>query len=262
MGVKGFWETVSPIHPGRTLPLWELNAEHVEETGRPMRIAIDIPIAIYKYMSATKKVYKENHGGMNHPTRNLFSFILRILEAGDQPVFVYDGRERAPLKRGARTNAVAPRRGGRGGSSGRTTDDERREQNLHYIIELSQEMLRWLGLPCIVASGEAEAECARLEMAAVVDAVITGDGDAFLFGARTVLKYMFADDESKGTSRVRVFKMGGLENANPPLLQSVFFSLALFAGGDYDDKGLRHCGPDLALKIGASEHGAALWTLS
>ncbi|KAK8065435.1 hypothetical protein PG997_012182 [Apiospora hydei] len=105
MGIKGFWETVSETHSGRTLPLAELNAEHVKETGRPMRIAIDTPLAVYKYLTGTDHVYAQGCGGMNHPTRTLFYHITHILETGIQPVFVYDGDGKPKVKRGVHTTA-------------------------------------------------------------------------------------------------------------------------------------------------------------
>ncbi|KAK8035464.1 hypothetical protein PG993_010459 [Apiospora rasikravindrae] len=249
MGIKG------------TLPLAELNAEHVEKTGQPMRIAIDTPLAVYKYRTGTDHVYAEGRGGMNHPTRTLFFHITHILETGVQPVFVYDGSGRPNLKRGVHTTAGSyqpfePR----SERLGRTNADEKREQDVQHIIYLSKKILDLLGLPRIDAFGEAEAECARLEKAGLVDAVMSADGDAFLFGAQTVLHYLTEDkkDKAKGR-RVRVLQTKDLENETTKLTQRVLFSLALFAGGDYNT-GVENCGPELALAIGTSKHGAILWT--
>ncbi|GFH25169.1 uncharacterized protein HaLaN_23093, partial [Haematococcus lacustris] len=52
-----------------------------------------------------------------------------------------------------------------------------------WIMEASQQ-----GLPVVQAPGEAEAMCAALNAAGLVDAVQTKDVDALLFGATTVYR--------------------------------------------------------------------------
>lgn len=42
-----------------------------------------------------------------------------------------------------------------------------------------------------MATGEAEAQCAYLQMHNLVDCVITDDSDVFLFGATRVIKGLF-----------------------------------------------------------------------
>lgn len=59
------------------------------------------------------------------------------------------------------------------------------------MIAEAQELLRMFGIPYLVAPMEAEAQCAQLEKSRLVDAVVTDDGDAFLFGARVVYKNIF-----------------------------------------------------------------------
>jgi hypothetical protein len=49
-----------------------------------------------------------------------------------------------------------------------------------------KELLRMFGLPFVESPMEAEAQCAALEAAGVVDGVVTDDCDAFLFGAKAV----------------------------------------------------------------------------
>lgn len=49
-------------------------------------------------------------------------------------------------------------------------------------------MLKLLGIPVLKAKGEAEALCAQLNREGYVDACVTSDSDAFLYGAHCVIK--------------------------------------------------------------------------
>lgn len=67
------------------------------------------------------------------------------------------------------------------------------------------EAAKQLGVPFIMATGEAEATCAQLEVDGLVDGVVTRDGDAFLFGARTV--YCDADVRHGGDAPVPITRV-------------------------------------------------------
>lgn len=51
-----------------------------------------------------------------------------------------------------------------------------------------QELLELFGMPVLKANGEAEALCSQLDAEGYVGACITSDSDAFLFGAKCVIK--------------------------------------------------------------------------
>lgn len=60
---------------------------------------------------------------------------------------------------------------------------------------LCLEMFRLMGLPTLIAPGEAEALCAQLTEDDLADAVVTPDGDALCFGARSVIKSLGLKDD-------------------------------------------------------------------
>jgi flap endonuclease GEN len=59
-------------------------------------------------------------------------------------------------------------------------------QFIRTSLEQVAAILEAMGLPVIQAPGEAEATCAALCSAGIVDGVASFDGDTLLFGAETV----------------------------------------------------------------------------
>ena len=59
-------------------------------------------------------------------------------------------------------------------------------------------MLRALGVPVARAKAEGEALCALLDSSALVDGVISNDGDCLLYGARTVYSNFTSENLEEG----------------------------------------------------------------
>ncbi|KAG5352229.1 hypothetical protein C0989_003235 [Termitomyces sp. Mn162] len=78
------------------------------------------------------------------------------------PLFVFGGRQRPRIKRGSKM--------GKSGS--------------HPLSKKLKEMIEAFGM----ALGEAEAELAYLNSKGYIDAILTDDCDAFVFGGRTIIK--------------------------------------------------------------------------
>ncbi|KAI0148879.1 PIN domain-like protein [Pestalotiopsis sp. NC0098] len=255
MGIEGLWDAVRGVAGGEEISLSHVNADWVSQKGRPMRIAIDTPMAIFQLKSTTTQAI--NYGGMNHPTRTLYYATLHILRTGVQPLFVFDGPNK-PKKLGrSAPPPSAPAPGPQPwGSNGRTEEVIRQEFDVDHIVRLSKEMFDYLGISWRVAPGEAEAECAALEQAKIVDAVLTRDGDSFVFGSEFVLEKLVAEDR---TAMVRCFRMEDLQKSNGRnreassiITRKHLLQLALMSGGDYD-KGIRGCGPTIALEAARIE---------
>lgn len=125
---------------------------------------------------------------------------------------------------------------------------------------LSKETLTALGIPWRQAPGEAEAECAALAEAKVVDAVWTHDSDAFIFGAGVVIRHAYDIDksgkQSKSNTHVHLYKAEDIAKQfdlpNPRdkvALKHTLVLYAVFAGGDYNTKGFGGWGSKKARKV-------------
>lgn len=97
------------------------------------------------------------------------------------------------------------------------------------MLEESKRLLSLFGLPYLVAPMEAESQCAQLELAGLVDGVITEDSDTFLFGARRVYRKLFNPNKE-----VEVYEMCDIE-AELALSRDKLVMLAQLLGSDYTE---------------------------
>jgi len=166
----------------------------------------------------------------------MFYRICRLLTLNIQLVFVFDGPGR-PWKRGKR-------------GQGKIDNRER---------DLLKEILRCFGIPSHEAPGEAEAECARLQILGLVDAVWSQDSDCIMFGCTLwlrddrVVKEKGSTDRSKENTAknkklARVVKAADLKS-HLQIDQEGLVLYAMLVGGDYDEKGLPGCGSNTAMKV-------------
>lgn len=210
----------------------KLAITHLERTSRPIRIAVDISIWLFQVQAG--------RGGKNPELRTLFYRLLKILALPIHPLFVYDGKDKPPFKRG---KAV----------SGRSYGNA-------PIIQLSKILIDLFRFPRHDAPGEAEAECSRLQMAGVVDAVMSNDVDALMFGSGfTIMNFSKEPGSSSGgATHVTSYKMGGDDTSNVILDRSGMILFAMLSGGDYLPSGVPKCGSKLAAEIAKAGFGADL----
>lgn len=178
-------------------------------------------------------------GGRNPEIRTLFYRLLKFLALPIHPLFVYDGANKPPFKRG---KAV----------SGHRTAP---------IIHLSKRLVDLFRFPRHDAPGEAEAECANLQRAGVVDAVMSNDVDAMMFGSSMTIMN-FSKESGSGTtsaSHATCYRTGG--EAGPSKVgidRAGMILFALLSGGDYLPSGVPKCGSKLAAQIAKAGFGADL----
>ncbi|RDW86870.1 crossover junction endodeoxyribonuclease [Aspergillus mulundensis] len=227
MGIPGL---INALGPGERISLSKLAISHLERTSRPIRIAVDISIWLFQVQAG--------RGGKNPELRTLFFRLLKILALPIHPLFVYDGKNKPPFKRG---KAVSSRSYGNA-----------------PIIQLSKILIDLFRFPRHEAPGEAEAECSRLQMAGVVDAVMSNDVDALMFGSGfTVMNFSKeAGSSAGGATHVTCYKMGMGDTSNVPLDRPGMILFAMLSGGDYLPTGsVAKCGSKTAAEIAKAGFG-------
>ncbi|KAH0832353.1 PIN domain-like protein [Lanmaoa asiatica] len=104
--------------------------------------------------------------GPSPELRTLFYRLAAVLSMPIHVFFVFDGRARPNLKRGARVHRKS-----------------------HWLARPFQELLDAFGFSWCEAPGEAEAELAALNQRGLVDIVLTTDSDAAVFGATCIARW-------------------------------------------------------------------------
>lgn len=208
---------------------------HLRQTSRPLRIAIDVSIWLVRVQAG--------RGGVNPEVRTLFFRLLKLLALPVHPLFVFDGAHKPPFKRG---KAV-----GNGGSGSVPS------------VRLSKRLIDLFSFPRHTAPGEAEAECARLQVAGVVDAVMSDDVDAIMFGSKNTIMN-FSRENSRRTdaaTHVNLYRTDedqSSQRSNVSLDRSGMILFAMLSGGDYLPSGVPKCGHKTAGEIARAGFGSSL----
>ncbi|KAL1954267.1 hypothetical protein VTO42DRAFT_1453 [Malbranchea cinnamomea] len=231
MGIPGL---INEIGSGERVSLAKFCIRFLASHSRPPRIAVDVSIWLFQAQAG--------RGGANPELRTLFYRLSRLVALPVHPLFVFDGPERPPYKRGKLIY--------------------RSENAARLVIRLAKRLIELFRFPWHAAPGEAEAECAKLQTEGVVDAVLSDDVDAIMFGS-TVTMRNFSKESASGTgaaTHVNVCRTVDTADgeANVSLDQGGMILFALLSGGDYLPAGVPRCGPKLAGEIVRAGFGTDL----
>ncbi|KAK3490180.1 uncharacterized protein B0T23DRAFT_420727 [Neurospora hispaniola] len=229
MGIKGIYKEIGP---GQRISLTALATTHLETTGRPLRLAIDISIWQFQILAA--------RGGSNPAVRTLFYRLVRLLGHAIQPLFVFDGPNKPAFKRNKRSYSYG---------------------NSHGVADaMAKRMICLFGFMCHDAPGEAEAECALLQREGVVDAVLSEDVDTIMFGCRKTLRNWSAEGarSSKTPTHVSVYDVDERKGGINGLDREGMVLVALMSGGDYLPEGVPGCGVKVACEAARAGFGKEL----
>ncbi|CAJ2511048.1 Uu.00g066730.m01.CDS01 [Anthostomella pinea] len=229
MGIKGIYKEIGT---GKRISLTKLAVEHLEATGRPLRLAIDISIWQFQVQAA--------RGGSNPAIRTLFYRLLRLLSLSIQPIFVFDGPNKPVFKRNKRS--------GRGDG---------------VATAMAKRLIRLFGFQVHDSPGEAEAECALLQQHGIVDAVLSEDVDTIMFGCKRTLRNWTSEGTkgSKAPTHVSMYDTEQLIKGTSGLDREGMVLVALMSGGDYLPEGIPGAGVKLACEAARAGFGTSLCRL-
>jgi holliday junction resolvase YEN1 len=150
------------------------------------------------------------------------------------PMFVFDGPKRPAFKRNKKTH----------------TGPGRNDQ-------LAKELIELFGFPTHSAPGEAEAECAFLQRAGIVDAVLTEDSDALMFGCGVTFRNWSSGKSSGPVTHINVYDLETIKK-DSGLTPAGMVLVALMSGADYIPEGIARCGIKTALEAARGGWGDRL----
>ncbi|KAI9737527.1 MAG: hypothetical protein M1834_009682 [Cirrosporium novae-zelandiae] len=230
MGIKQLYKHIGK---GQRIALAKLAAEKLQQTGRPLRVAIDISIWQFQIQSG--------QGGKNPALRTLYYRLLRLLKLGIHPLFVFDGRDKPTFKRNKRVGPGA----------------------VSLPEFLSKQLLKAFGFQFHVAPGEAEAECALMQREGLVDAVLSEDVDTLMFGCSISLRNWSAEKirGNRGPTHVDMYDAAKIKDTYG-IDRHGMILIALMSGGDYIPEGIPGCGIVTACEAAKAGFGEDLCKIS
>lgn len=122
---------------------------------------------------------------------------------------------------------------------------------------LAKQLLKEFGFPWHVAPGEAEAECALLQQAGLVDAVMSEDVDTLMFGSGVTIRNWTAEGKGKVPTHVNVYRAEETKEKSG-LDREGMILVAMMSGGDYIVEGIPGCGPRVACDAARAGFGKDL----
>jgi len=226
--------------------------------------AVDAHNALYQFLSIIRQPdgtpLMDSRGRITSHLSGILFRTSNFIEKGIKPVFIFDGepphfkqatiesrrqiRDRAgelwqeALKRGDEAEAYKQAR-----SASRIDT---------HVIETSKGLLQLMGIPCVQAPSEAEAQAAFMVMRGDAQFVVSQDYDALLFGTPVLVRNLTVSGKRKMRGRTLTINpermvlrevLGGLGISREQLIE-----IGILVGTDFNG-GIHGIGAKTALKL-------------
>ncbi|KAF8222062.1 PIN domain-like protein [Tricholoma matsutake] len=234
MGVPGLWKILQPA--AQTCSLTEVATVkgYAQDHHRSQTMVVGIDASIWMKRALAQFHHPQHaQAGENPELCTLFYQLCHLLRHTIMAVFVSDGPQWATYKHNQLviTQPI-------------------------WITQLFQAFIATFGFHSHTAPGEAKAELAYLNHTKLIDAVLTDDGDTFIFGASRVIQNF---DIKKDGDTVMIFTEMAIQTKQEiRLMQGGMLLMALLGGGDYDTVGLSGCGAATTFKLLLTDIGDSL----
>ncbi|CAK9068141.1 unnamed protein product [Durusdinium trenchii] len=213
-------------------------AEYKDQT-----VAIDVSCCLYQCITAMGDTPRGVQPGSELDTSHIAGLLrrsIRLLELGIKPIFIFDGE--APMMK---SHVLQQREKNRAKSrelleeAQAMGDQEAMKRYGARLVKVTQrqndearELLGVMGLPAVLAPGEAERLCAQLALNGLAQAAATEDFDALAFGAPKVLRNLHQGSASPQVPLVQEIRMPEIL-AQLHFSQEEFVDFCILAGCDY-----------------------------
>ncbi|KAK7054028.1 flap endonuclease GEN 1 [Favolaschia claudopus] len=230
MGVNGLWDVIrNAAQPRSLLNCATLDGfERNNRQHRALVVGVDIRSVLFNLPHSYSRL--QFSLGLADILRIFFYKLAQWSRTPVVLIFVFDGFGRPLFKRGKQVLAQP-----------------------QQLIEGCKEAIAAFGYYSHQAPGEAEAELAQMNKLGFIDAVITEDSDAFVFGAVCVIRKLGPNIEMNA----EIFQSARLTSAPFHLDEDGLLLFVLLAGGDYDN-GILGCGAEIAHALAKCGFGREL----
>lgn len=221
-------------------------------------LACDASMAIYQFLIGTQGYSKgfglseltDNEGNLTGHLQGLFNRSIMLMENGIKPIWVFDGKPPELKRQLLEERKVKKMDAEEKLAKAEEAQDE--EQVLKYagqtvkitktMTDDAKKLVRLLGLPCIEAPAEAEAQCTYITKYNLAYGVASEDMDCLTFGTPILVKGLNSKDEP-----VTIIDLKEVLNGLDVSMEQ-FIDICILCGCDYTGS-IDNIGPTKALKF-------------
>lgn len=230
-------------------------------------IAIDGYNALYQFLAIIRQpdgsLLMDSRGRVTSHLSGVFYRTANLLEAGIKPVYVFDGKppelksveiqRRAEAKREAAKEYKAALERGDMVSARKVA--QATSKLTREMVEQARQVLEAMGVPCVQAPSEGEAQAAFMNKKGDAWATVSQDYDALLFGAPRLIRNLTISGRRKLPGKPVYVDMEPEAVRLEELLKELkvtreqLIDIGILLGTDFNPDGFRGIGPKKAYKI-------------